>query len=82
MRLRHVVTPPHFSFQCPKCNERMESTHQEPVADLDGTPWRDWYCPECVPTLPTFGMSPAQEAEWNLERAAMAHEASDGSKSE
>ena len=75
MRLRHVDMPSGqvLHFQCFACKQQRAS--REVIADLDGPSFEAYYCWQCVVGMPTYGMTPAQEEQWNLQRAVLAHEA-------
>ena len=45
----HLVTPePAFLTHCIKCAKRLDSIGEVIYADLDGAPFKDYYCGPCT----------------------------------
>lgn len=41
-----------FTVGCCKCNARLDLGRQPIIADLDGAPFRDYYCADCADKCP------------------------------
>lgn len=46
--MQPVSTPPVFSCRCCCCNKAMQTDREEVYADLEGTPFKAYYCATCA----------------------------------
>jgi DNA-directed RNA polymerase subunit RPC12/RpoP len=49
MRLELVNAPPDFSYKCLSCGRRYTTANMSTFADLDGEPFKAYYCFPCHP---------------------------------
>lgn len=52
MKLQPVSPTPAFTAQCIVCKRRVQSDRGAIFADIEGTPWQDYYCAECAKPVP------------------------------
>lgn len=53
MRMSTVSPEPAFYADCIKCGRRMLSNRESMFADLDGEPFKAYYCQTCKASLTT-----------------------------
>lgn len=46
--MQQVSITPRFGYTCCCCNRLMWTSHETVYADLEGTPWKAYYCVTCA----------------------------------